>query len=151
LERPTQAVILAGGRGERLRPFTDILPKPMIQIHGKPFLEYLIIMLRQQGFERVLLLLGYLPEIVQEHFGDGSRWGLQIQYSVTPVENNTGRRIKLAEQLIDDCFVLLYCDNYWPIRMPEITAIKMPTRRILSELMTRDLWTFMTSSVGRPA
>jgi D-glycero-D-manno-heptose 1,7-bisphosphate phosphatase len=115
--RPTQAVVFAGGRGERLRPFTDIRPKPMIEIHGKPFLEYIIEMLRGQGVEHVLLLLGYLPEVVRDHFGDGSRWGLKIEYSVTPVEINTGLRIKLAERLLDDVFLLLYCDNYWPMRL----------------------------------
>src|SRR6266404_497076 len=78
LRRPTQAVILAGGRGERLRPFTDIRPKPMLEIHGKPFLDYLITMLRIQGFDRVVLLLGYMPEVVQDYFGNGSRWGVQI-------------------------------------------------------------------------
>lgn len=75
LQRPAQAVILAGGRGTRLRPLTDVRPKPMIEFHGKPFLEYLVEMLRAQGFERILLLLGYLPEVAQNHFGDGSRWG----------------------------------------------------------------------------
>src|SRR6266849_1815443 len=98
--RPTQAVVFAGGRGERLRPFTDIRPKPMLEVHGKPFLEYNIEMLREQGFERVLLLLGYLPEIVQDYFGDGKRWGLRIDYSVTPVEDNTGLRLKKAAQLL---------------------------------------------------
>jgi histidinol-phosphate phosphatase family protein len=118
--RPTQAVILAGGRGERLRPLTDIRPKPMIEIHGKPFLDYLITMLRGQGFERVVLLLGYLPEVVQEYFGDGSRWGVQIEYSVTPVEDETGRRVKRAQHLLDECFLLLYCDNYWPMGMNKL-------------------------------
>jgi histidinol-phosphate phosphatase family protein len=115
-QRPTQAVILAGGRGERLRPWTDIRPKPMLEVHGKPFLQYQIEMLRSQGFDRMLLLLGYLPEVVQDYFGDGRRWGVQIDYSVTPVEDQTGRRLKLAESKLDDCFLLLYCDNYWPMR-----------------------------------
>lgn len=74
-------------------------------------------MLRDQGFQEVLMLLGYLPEVVQDYFQDGSRWGLQITYSVTSVENNTGRRLKLAEALLHDCFLLLYCDNYWPMQI----------------------------------
>ena len=115
LQRPTQAVILAGGRGTRLAPLTDHQPKPMIQFHGKPFLEYLILMLKDQGFERVLLLLGYMPEPIQEYFGDGSRWGLSIDYSVSDVDDDTGRRIKLAEPRIDPIFLLAYCDNYWPM------------------------------------
>lgn len=114
--RPTQAVILAGGRGTRLRPLTDTRPKPMVQILGRPFLEYQIEQLREQGFERVLLLLGYLPEVVQDHFGDGRRWGMRIEYSVTAVDDETGRRIKIAEPLLDSRFLLMYCDNYWPMR-----------------------------------
>ena len=116
LQRPTQAVILAGGRGTRLGPMTDVRPKPMIEIHGKPFLEYLIEMLRDQGFERILLLLGYLPEVVQNYFEDGKKWGIKIEYSVTDLENDTGRRVKLAAPQIDDCFLLMYCDNYWPMQ-----------------------------------
>ena len=107
MERPTQAVILAGGRGERLRPFTDNMPKPMIEFHGKPFLEYLIEMLRDQGFKRILLLLGYLPRIIQEYFGNGSRWDIEIEYSVTDVEDDTGRRLKLAQKKMDSTFLML--------------------------------------------
>lgn len=118
--RPTQAVILAGGRGTRLRPLTDTRPKAMIEIGGKPFLEYLIEMVRAQGFDRVVLLLGYLPEVIQDYFGDGRRWGVQIEYSVTAVENETGRRIKLAEPFLDPCFLLMYCDNYWPMQMEKM-------------------------------
>lgn len=113
--QPTQAVILAGGRGTRMAPLTDTCPKPMIAIQGKPFLEHLIEMLRGQGINRVLVLLGYLSEIVQEYFGDGSRWGVRIEYSVTPVENETGPRLKAAIPQLDPYFILMYCDNYWPM------------------------------------
>ncbi|HEX3626187.1 MAG TPA: HAD-IIIA family hydrolase [Verrucomicrobiae bacterium] len=115
LQRPTQAVILAGGRGERMRPLTDLRPKPMIEVGGKPFLEHQITMLREHGFKRVLLLLGYLPDVVRDYFGDGRKWGMEIDYSVTAVEDKTGRRLKLAENKIEDLFFLLYCDNYWPM------------------------------------
>ncbi|OFW11408.1 MAG: histidinol phosphate phosphatase [Acidobacteria bacterium RIFCSPLOWO2_02_FULL_67_36] len=114
--RPTQAVILAGGRGVRLRPLTDHRPKPMIEFHGRPFLEYVIELLRSQGFRRVLLLLGYMPEVIQKYFGDGSRWGLEISYAITDAEDDTGWRIKQAASLLDPVFMLLYCDNYWPMR-----------------------------------
>lgn len=115
MERPRQAVILAGGRGTRLAPLTDVRPKPMIRFHGRPFLEYLIEMLKDQGFERVLLLLGYLPDAVTEYFGDGSRFGVKITYRVSPVEDETGTRIAKARDQLDDRFLLLYCDNYWPL------------------------------------
>lgn len=115
-ERPTQAVILAGGRGERLRPLTDHVPKPMIEFHGKPFLEYMVEMLREQGFETILMLLGYLPEVITDHFGDGSRLGVRIDYRVTAPEDLTAHRIQEAAEWIDDTFLLLYCDNYWPMQ-----------------------------------
>ena len=119
-QRPTQAVILAGGRGERMRPLTDLRPKPMIEVCGKPFLEHQLLMLREHGFKRILLLLGYLPDVVRDYFGDGSKWGLEIEYSITAVEDKTGRRLKLAEQKIEDIFFLLYCDNYWPMPMEKM-------------------------------
>src|SRR5438132_2934010 len=96
LKRPTQAVILAGGRGTRLKPLTDSRPKPMVEIQGKPFLQYQIEQLREQGFQKILLLLGYLPEVVQDYCGDGSRWGIKIEYSVSAAEDETARRLKLA-------------------------------------------------------
>src|SRR5581483_11448900 len=90
--RPRQAVILAGGRGERMRPLTDDKPKPMIPVNGRPFLEYQIVQLAEQGFERVLLLLGYRAEAVREYFGDGARWGIRIDYVVTAPELLTSSR-----------------------------------------------------------
>jgi histidinol-phosphate phosphatase family protein len=111
---------LAGGRGTRLRPLTDHRPKPMIEIHGKPFLEYQIEQLQSQGFERVLLLLGYLPEVVRDYFGDGRRWGIHVEYSVSDVDDETGRRLKLAEPFIEPSFFLMYCDNYWPMQMDKM-------------------------------
>ena len=120
LQRPTQAVILAGRRGTRLRPLTDTRPKPMVEFHGKPFLEYLVDMLREQGFARVLLLLGYLPDVIQDYFGDGSRWGIQIDYSVSDADDLTVRRVQLVEERLDPCFLLMYCDNYWPMCMEKM-------------------------------
>lgn len=112
-----QAVILAGGYGMRLKPFTDTDPKPMYPFEGKPFLEYLIEQVKSFGITDIILLLGYLPEKIMDYFGDGSKWGVQIRYSVTPVEYETGLRLKGAEQegLLAEEFLLMYCDNYCPI------------------------------------
>ena len=92
-ERPRQAVILAGGRGERMRPLTDDRPKPMIEFHGRPFLAYMIEMLRDAGFESVLLLLGYRADVIQDYFGDGADFGIDIEYSVSAPEDLTVRRV----------------------------------------------------------
>lgn len=119
-ERPVQAVILAGGRGSRLRPLTDTMPKPMVPFHGKPFLGYMVDQLREQGFERILLLLGYLPDVIIDHFGDGSDYGVEIEYDVTGVEDLTAHRVRHAADRIDDTFLLLYCDHYWPMRFADL-------------------------------
>jgi D-glycero-D-manno-heptose 1,7-bisphosphate phosphatase len=115
-----QAVILAGGEGTRLRPLTHSIPKPMAPLNGRPFLEYLIGMLRENGISEVVLLLGYLPEKIIQHFGDGSNFGINIKYSVGKVTDKTGTRIKNAELMLDDIFLLLYCDNYWPLNLQRL-------------------------------
>jgi D-glycero-D-manno-heptose 1,7-bisphosphate phosphatase len=117
-----QAVILAGGRGERLKPLTDTLPKPMIEFHGRPFLEYLVELIRSQGLKEVLLLLGYLPGPIQEHLGDGSRFGVRIEYAVTRPEDLTSARLLEARDRLDPTFLMLYCDNYWPMSLDRLWA-----------------------------
>jgi histidinol-phosphate phosphatase family protein len=89
----------------------------MVEFHGRPFLEYVVEMLREQGFERVLMLLGYLPEVIQDHFGDGAGFGVEIDYSVTGADDLTVSRMQVARDRIEQSFLLLYCDNYWPMRM----------------------------------
>lgn len=127
-ERPRQAVILAGGRGTRLRPLTDTRPKPMIEFHGKPFLGYVVELLREQGFERILLLLGYLPEVVIDHFGGGSRYGVRIDYDITGADDLTAHRVHHARDRIDDIFLLLYCDHYWPMRFDDLWSAYLASR-----------------------
>jgi len=74
-------------------------------------------MLRDEGIERILLLLGYLPDVIMSHFGDGSRFGVEIEYRVTAPEDLTAHRVREAADRIDETFLLLYCDNYWPMRL----------------------------------
>jgi histidinol-phosphate phosphatase family protein len=117
---PTQAVVLAGGRGTRLRPITDTIPKPMVEFHGKPFLGYIVDMLREQGFTSVLMLLGYLPHVIVDHFGDGADYGLDVGYDVTAPDDLTAYRVQHAANRLDDTFLLIYCDNYWPMRIDDM-------------------------------
>lgn len=117
-----QAVILAGGQGTRLRPFTETQPKPMYPFLGKPFIEYLILQVKSFGISDILILLGYLAETIREHLKDGSAFDVRITYDITPVEYNTGERLANARPLIDSVFLLLYCDNYCPIDFVRLTG-----------------------------
>ncbi|MGW8256671.1 MAG: nucleotidyltransferase family protein [Thermoguttaceae bacterium] len=78
--RPNWAVIMAGGRGERLRPLTDNIPKPMIKVAGRPILERIVLHLMGFGIRRFFLSVNYLSQIIEEHFGDGSALGCKIEY-----------------------------------------------------------------------
>lgn len=115
-KRIKQAVILAGGQGVRLRPFTEDKPKAMYPINGKPFLGYLLEQVIGFGINQVILLLGYKSEVIREYIKEA--WNdneLEIACRVTPVEYDTGARIKDAQELLDDDFLLMYCDNYCTI------------------------------------
>lgn len=112
-----QAVILAGGLGTRMKPFTEKVPKPMIPVNDKPFMEYLIYMLRDNGIQEVVLLLGYMSEQVVEYFNCNPVPGVSIVYHIGETWWNTGTRVKRAEKLYDETFLLMYCDNYWPLKI----------------------------------
>lgn len=88
------AAILAGGRGERMRPATDACPKPMLPIGGKPLLEHQLDWLRRSGVSEVFLCLGYKAEVVRAHFGDGSRWGMKLRYSVESSPRGTAGAVR---------------------------------------------------------
>lgn len=109
---PEQAVILCGGRGERLRPLTDRVPKPMVDINGMPFLEHLMRQLAVAGIERFLVLTGYLGEQIRQHLGDGGGFGWTVEYSDGPADWPTGRRLIEAAAMQDPAFLLAYSDNY---------------------------------------
>lgn len=115
-----QAVILAGGQGLRLRPLTLDTPKPMLPIHNKPFLEYLLELVKENGICEVILLVGFRHKKIRDYFGDGKKFGLKIRYSYCPIETDTGTRIRKAYKLLDKFFLLLYGDNIWPLHLTKL-------------------------------
>lgn len=94
------ALIVAGGEGERLRPLTNERPKPMILVAGRPILEHQIRWLVGEGVSDVILLCGYKAEIIQEHFGNGSRFGLRVHYSLEQEPLGRGGALKLGAHLL---------------------------------------------------
>jgi len=105
------AIILAGGKGERLRPLTGDRPKPMVPLLGKPILEYQIEWLRAGGVTDVIVACGYLHEVIEEYFRDGSKWNVRLHYSVEDEPLGRGGAIKLAYRQIPDTEPLIIAAN----------------------------------------
>ena len=105
-----QAIILCAGLGTRLRPITDTIPKPMLPLLGKPMLEWNIEEFKKHGVKEFFINLHYLPDVIKNYFGDGSRWGVKINYHLEPEILGTGGGIKNFEGVIGDTFYLIYGD-----------------------------------------
>ncbi len=105
-----QAVILSAGLGTRLRPMTDTIPKPMIPLLGKPMLEWNIEQFRRHGVEEFFINLHYLPDVIKNYLGDGSKWGVKINYNFESEIMGTAGGVKGFEKIIGDIFYLIYGD-----------------------------------------
>ena len=106
-----KAMILAAGRGERMRPLTDSTPKPLLQVHGKSLIEYHIEALRRSGITQLVINTGWLGKQVSTQLGDGSQYDVTIDYSVEPeTAYETGGGIYHALQLLSDPFVVVNGD-----------------------------------------
>jgi NDP-sugar pyrophosphorylase family protein len=114
-ESNIQAAILAGGLGKRMRPLTESIPKPMIEVCGKPFLHHQFELLRSFGIRRVVVLVAYLGDQIENHFGDGSALGLHLSYAHELEPLGTGGALKNAAALLDEEFLLLNGDTYLAI------------------------------------
>ena len=117
-----QAVILAGGKGRRLRPITEQIPKPMIEIKGKPFLQYQLEFIKDCITKNILLLVGYLGDKIEGYFKNGAALGLNIQYSYEKAPLGTAGALRNANDKLEDEFLLLYGDSYLPIDYKELVG-----------------------------
>jgi dTDP-glucose pyrophosphorylase len=117
-----KAVILAAGRGTRMRELTAEVPKPMIEVRGKPVLQHIVEGLQHAGIRECLLVVGYRAGAVQNFFGNGSRHNVGIQYATQKVQDGTGRVVDLGRDFVGNSpFILSYGDilvdpaNYKPL------------------------------------
>ncbi len=107
-----KALILAAGKGTRLKELTRELPKPMLTIGASPLLEQLVLWLRGHGVTEIAMNLHHAPEVIQEHFGDGSRFGVSVVYSYEPELLGTAGAAKRLEWFLNEPFVVVYGDLY---------------------------------------
>jgi mannose-1-phosphate guanylyltransferase len=101
------AVVLCGGAGLRLRSVTGDAPKSLANIGGRPFLEILLSQLRRHGFQRVILAVGYQRDLIREHFGDGSAYGLAVSYAIESAPLGTGGALRNAVERIESVDALI--------------------------------------------
>lgn len=120
IQRPNLMVIMAGGQGTRLRPHTENYPKPMLPVGGKPMLEHIIERAKAEGFQHFVLAIYYLGHMVEDYFGDGSRWQVQIDYLREESPLGTAGAISLLNPHPDAPFLVSNGDVLTDIRYGEL-------------------------------
>src|SRR5258708_3753457 len=118
--RGVRAVVMAGGEGPRLRPLTSNQPKPMVPIVGKPCMEHIIELLRDHGFEDIVITVAFLPQAIRSYFGDGESLGVNIEYSVEESPLGTAGSQRLASDRLDETSLLISGDALCDIDLSKI-------------------------------
>lgn len=113
-----KAVILAGGLGTRLQPYTFFIPKPMLPLGNKPLLEYIIEWLRNAGgINEIVMCVSYLHRAIEDYFEDGGRFGVKIEYARAERPLATAGQLKTAEKYLKDPFVCVYGDSVYEFNL----------------------------------
>src|SRR5206468_11851516 len=135
-----KAIILAAGRGERMRPLTDETPKPLLAVHGKPLVEWHLEALARGGVRDVVINAAWLEQRIVDALGDGSRWGLAIHYSLEGRDHGgaleTAGGIAKAHPFLDDMFWIVSSD----VHVPQFDFTDEAMRRFEDSAMAAHLW-----------
>jgi NDP-sugar pyrophosphorylase family protein len=118
------ALVLAAGVGSRLRPYTDDLPKPMLDVGGQPIIAYNLAMLAAGGFRDVVINLHHLPNVIRAYVGTGERWGLRVTYSEEPqLLGTAGALSPMFHNFSHETFAIVFGDNINDLDMSEMLAV----------------------------
>jgi len=119
-----KAIIMAGGEGTRLRPLTSLLPKPMVPIVNQPVMEHIVGLVKHHGISEVVATLAFMPQVIQDYFGDGEEWGMRIDYAIEETPLGTAGSIRNAARLIpdDEPFVVISGDALTDIDLGAVIA-----------------------------
>jgi NDP-sugar pyrophosphorylase family protein len=137
------AAILAGGLATRLRPLTETIPKSLVEVAGRPFLAHQLELLERNGVKRVVICAGFLAEMIEEYAGDGSQFGVEIQYSHDgPNLRGTAGALRQALPLLGDSFLTLYGDSYLPVDYQAIGEAFQASGKagLMTVFRNDDLW-----------
>lgn len=128
-----KAVILAGGLGTRLQPYTFFIPKPMLPLGNKPLLEYTIEWLRDAGGIRdIVICVSYLHRTIEDYFEDGGRYGVRIQFARSDRPLATAGQLKTAEKLLDEPFVCVYGDSVYEFDLRKMLKVHKDAEAFVS-------------------
>jgi NDP-sugar pyrophosphorylase family protein len=116
-----RAIILAGGKGVRLAPVTDVIPKPLVPLGGMPIMETIIRQLQYHGFRRITLAVGYMADLIQAYFQDGAKWGVEIDYSYESEPLGTAGPLGLIDGL-DETFLVMNSDVLTDLDYPNLLS-----------------------------
>src|SRR5436305_11975991 len=106
-----KAVILAAGKGTRMKELTHELPKPMLRVQGTPILEHILVGLKSAGVREIFIVTGFRADVIENYFGDGAKWGVKISYGRQLVQDGTGKAPELAKEFAGASpFILTYGD-----------------------------------------
>jgi len=136
-----KAVLLAAGRGTRMRELTQELPKPMLQVRSKPVLQHIIEGLRDAGLTDFLIIVGWHADVVRDYFGDGSKLGVRVEYATQVVQDGTGKVVDLSRGFAgNDPFILSYGDILiGPENYPRICAALAGAEAVVSVKRNEDV------------
>lgn len=135
MDKIKYAIILAGGKGERLRPYTNDKPKPMVEIGGKPILVYQLEQLKKAGIEEVIFTLSYKKEAVMDYVGNGEKFGLKVTYSIEKIPLGRGGAIKKAMKELKgdwDSVISLNGDNLWQIDFKQVFEVHIKNNALIT-------------------
>ena len=134
-----KAVILCGGKGTRLRPYTHSVPKPMLLLGRKPILRYIVEHLKRNGITEIVMNVGHLKEQIINYFGDGARFGVKIQYSEEDAELGTAGSVKKAARLLkgEENFLVLMGDQLTSTDLGKITAFHLKKNAVATVALRR--------------
>lgn len=127
-----KAVILAGGLGTRLQPYTTFLPKPMLPLGEKPILEHLIDWIKENGIDSVVICVSYLRKTIEDYFENGERFGVSIEYATSTRPLATAGQLKTVGNLINDTFVCMYGDAIYGFALDKMIKQHKKTKSFVT-------------------
>jgi len=131
-----KAVILAGGLGKRVRPYTLFLPKPMLPLGDKPILGHLIDWIKKQKIKEIIICTSYMSDIIEEHFGNGKKYGVKITYVRAKKPLGTAGQLKSAQKYLDGTFLCIYSDSLFNFKISNAVKFHKKTNPIVTMIVS---------------